>query len=120
MVERSIRTDTTLRERIKGEFQAIEPEILAAARALGVEGKSCEAVLTAVKVRLALLKRIQELLDAASWDFVSVESAHDLIDEDLAELRKWLPEALNPSGRLIEMPARLSSEEDALLEPEPR
>src|SRR5690348_4865968 len=101
---------TTKQQRIDVLYKDIEPEVLAAARAIGIEGQSRETVRAGVKrelrkygwddeapdinlswllPRLACLVVIQELLSANCDD---PETARLIIAEDLEILRKRLPE----------------------------
>jgi hypothetical protein len=100
---------TTREKRIDGLFKQIEPEVLAAARAFGIEGQSQETIRAGVKrelrkygwddapdinlswllPRLACLVVIHELLNANCDD---IETARAIINEDLAILRQRLPE----------------------------
>jgi hypothetical protein len=99
---------TTVQQRIDALYKQIEPEVVAAARAIGIEGQSKERVFTSVRrelnqigwdgydiplsflePRLACLVAIQELLSANCDD---IETARLIIAEDLEMLRKRLPE----------------------------
>jgi hypothetical protein len=102
---------TTRQQRIDALYKEIEPEVLAAARAIGIEGQSRETVRADVKrelkkydwddevpdinlswllPRLACLVVIQELLSANCDD---TETARAIINEDLGTIRERLPEA---------------------------
>jgi hypothetical protein len=101
---------TTRQQRIDALYKEIEPEVLAAARPIGIEAESREAIFAAVKrelkqygwdeeapdinlswllPRLACLVVIQELLSANCDD---IETARLIIAEDLEIMRKRLPE----------------------------
>jgi hypothetical protein len=98
---------TTVQQRIDALFKQIEPEVLAAAGALGIEGTR-DAVFAAVKrelqqigwdgydiplaflePRLACLVAIKELLGTNCDD---AETARAIINEDLGIIRQRLPE----------------------------
>jgi hypothetical protein len=99
---------TTRQQRIDALYKKIEPEVLAAARAIGIEGQSRETVRAGVKrelkqygwddpevnlawlePRLACLLAIKELLGANCDD---AETARAIINEDLGIIRQRLPE----------------------------